>query len=75
MYKGFTENLHRRMFQHFYGKGCMTTKRNPPQYILHYEIFKFKYQAMARENFFKTKEGYNWLQDNISSLNTIHPTT
>jgi len=72
MYKGFTGNFKNRMLQHFNGYGGNTTRRYPPIYIVHYEQFDTKKEAMDREKFFKTGEGLSFLK-NSSNLKTIKP--
>ena len=71
-YKGFTSNFKGRMLSHFNNMGCNTTRKYPPIYILHFESFKTKREAMDREKFFKSGFGYNFLKDN-SNLKTIKP--
>lgn len=72
MYKGFTGNFKNRMLQHFNGYGGSTTRRYPPIYIVHYEQFETKKEAMDREKFFKTVDGLCFLRD-VRNLKTIRP--
>ena len=71
MYKGYTGGFKKRMLAHFNGFGCATTKRNRPVYIVHYEKFDTKQEAMAREKAFKTTDS-SFLK-NPANLNTIKP--
>jgi putative endonuclease len=72
-YKGYTSNFKGRMLAHFNGFGSPTTAWMGPEYILHYEVYDTKSEAMNRERFFKSSEGFNWLRNNESSFNTIKP--
>lgn len=71
-YKGYTSNFKGRMLSHFNGYGGNTTKKSTPIYVVHYELFSTKKEAMDREKFFKSVDGHIWLK-NCSSLNTIKP--
>jgi len=62
-YYGSTGNVEKRLKGHNAGKVRYTKSRRP--WIIHYfEKFETKSEAIKRENFFKTIEGYNYLKDN-----------
>jgi len=62
-YYGYTSNLENRLEKHNSLMVKSTKSRAP--FILHYtEIFKTKSEALKRERFFKSIDGYNWLKDN-----------
>ena len=62
-YYGFSTDVNQRLQQHNEGKVRSTKARRPLR--LHYvEEFQSKSEAMKRELFFKTIDGYNWLRDN-----------
>lgn len=72
-YSGYTGNFKQRILAHFNGMGGYTTKTWPPIYILHYEVFDTKREAIDRENFFKGWQGKLWLKQNADSLTSIKP--
>jgi predicted GIY-YIG superfamily endonuclease len=72
MYKGYTGGFKTRMLAHFNGGGCSTTRRHSPVYILHHEEYDSKAAAMAREQFFKSGDGFYWLKAG-QFLKTIKP--
>jgi putative endonuclease len=60
-YYGSTSDLERRVIEHNKGKVKFTKGHRP--YILHYfEEYESRKEAVARERFFKSIEGYNWLK-------------
>ena len=60
-YYGSTQNLEDRLKIHNSGKGKYTRGNKP--YKLHYhEEFETRKEAVARERFFKSIEGYRWLK-------------
>ena len=62
-YYGYTSNLVNRLERHNSGMVRSTKSRIP--FIIHYtEFFDNKSDAIKREHFFKTIDGYNWLKDN-----------
>jgi putative endonuclease len=61
-YYGYTSNLMERLDQH--NSGLVTsTKARIPFRIYYFEEFDSKSEAIKRENFFKSIDGYNWLRD------------
>jgi putative endonuclease len=60
-YYGSTHNPEERLKNHNSGKVKYTKAHKP--YVLHYsESFKTRKEAMARERFFKSIDGFNWLK-------------
>lgn len=61
-YYGSTENLERRVKDHNTGKVKYTKGRRP--WVLHYyEEFETRPEALSREKFFKTIDGYLYLKE------------
>jgi putative endonuclease len=56
LYKGFTEDVHRRIKEHEDGK-VDSTKNYRPLFLMGYEMYKLKSDALRREKFLKTTEG------------------
>ncbi len=60
-YYGSTSDLDKRIKEHNAGKVRSTKNRRP--LILHYsEIYETKTEAIRRERFFKSVDGYIWLK-------------
>jgi putative endonuclease len=63
-YYGSTSNVEKRLKNHNAGKSRYTKGHRP--YVVHYtERFSVRSEAMARERYFKTIDGYNWLKANL----------
>ena len=62
-YYGYTANLVNRLARHNDGL-VRSTKANRPWTIHYVETFENKTEALKRENFFKSIDGYNWLKGN-----------
>ncbi len=62
-YRGSTSNLNERLRYHNTGK-VKSTKAYHPWKLHYYEEFFTKSEALKRENFFKSINGYNWLKKN-----------
>jgi len=60
-YYGSTENLEERIKIHNSGKERFT-KGHKPYKLHYYETFKTRAEAVARERFFKSIDGYKWLK-------------
>jgi putative endonuclease len=60
-YYGSTSNLEKRLETHNAGK-VRSTKGRRPWKIHYYKKFEFRTDAVKRELFFKTFDGYNWLK-------------
>jgi predicted GIY-YIG superfamily endonuclease len=67
-YKGFTNNLEKRYQQHLAGTGAKHTVKHRPIKIVHYETFNTEQEAIAREKYFKSGSGREWLKKNIEGL-------
>ncbi len=61
-YKGFTNNLERRYQQHLNGNGAKYTAKHKPIKIAYYETFETQQEAVAREKYFKSGSGREWLK-------------
>ncbi len=62
-YYGYTLDLVKRLERHNTGLVRSTKSRTP--FVVHYtEEYQTKTEALKREIFFKTIDGYNWLKDN-----------
>ncbi len=59
-YVGMTENLERRMNEHESGRVKSTKNRRPLKQI-HTETYSTKQEAEAREKFYKTGKGREYL--------------
>lgn len=60
-YVGFTEDLEKRIAEHFQGKVTSTKNRRPLK-LIHYEYFINKQDAKAREIFLKSGFGRGQLR-------------
>jgi len=60
-YYGSTEKLKDRVKTHNAGK-VRSTKGHIPYKLHYYEIFKTRKEAVARERFYKSIDGYKWLK-------------
>jgi len=62
-YYGLTKDLEARIRMHNSGQVRYTKGHKP--YVLHYyENYETRKEAAARERFFKSIDGYNWLRAN-----------
>ena len=60
-YYGSTKDITKRLKVHNSGKVRYTKGHKP--YVLHYhEIFNTRAEAIGRERFFKSIDGYKWLK-------------
>lgn len=62
-YKGSTDDLKKRIKQHNSGK-VRYTKGHLPYKLHYFEEFDTRAEALKREKFFKSVEGYKWLKKN-----------
>jgi predicted GIY-YIG superfamily endonuclease len=66
LYKGKTNNLDRRMNEHFSGVGASEhTKKHKPIKLVHLEAFKTEKEAVEREKYLKSGGGREWLKQLI----------
>ncbi|MBU0648695.1 GIY-YIG nuclease family protein [Patescibacteria group bacterium] len=61
LYKGFTDDLPRRIDEHKKGK-VKSTKNFLPARLIGYEAYLLKSDALRRERFLKTTEGKRFLK-------------
>lgn len=61
LYSGYTANLKQRLEYHNSGKVSVTRYRRPFR-VIYYEAFLNQQDATAREKFFKTQWGRNYLR-------------
>ena len=62
-YFGYTSNIETRL--NFHNEGFVKSTKGRRPLVLHYlERFDSKSEALKREKFFKSIDGYNWLKDN-----------
>ena len=60
-YAGYTEDLQKRLKEHFSGESFATKSRTPLQ-LVYFEGHRSKKDAFARERFLKTGWGRNYLK-------------
>jgi putative endonuclease len=62
-YYGYSSDVAMRL--NFHNEGLVRSTKGRRPFVLHYvEEFDNKSDALKRENFFKSIDGYNWLKDN-----------
>lgn len=66
LYKGLTDNLPRRLNQHFLGKS-MTTRKLLPLRLVHVEICKNRSEARTIEKYLKSGYGREILREIVSN--------
>ena len=65
LYKGSTENLELRVKAHNAGMVTFTSKYCPWE-LVYFEQFSTRSEAMAREKFFKSGKGREWLRQKLA---------
>jgi len=65
IYKGITNDLHRRFYEHYTGAGAQHTQQHKPVKIIHWEAFDTRTQAAKREKDLKTGYGRTWISRQI----------
>jgi len=65
IYKGMTNDLYRRFYEHYTGQGAKHTQQHKPIKIIHWESFKTKGEAAKREKDLKTGYGRTWISRQI----------
>ena len=63
-YKGHTERLAQRVFEHNAGK-CKSTKGYRPWNLVYYEEFVTRKEAIEKERYFKSGIGREYLKNKI----------
>jgi putative endonuclease len=61
-YIGVTENIDRRLYDHYNGL-VKSTKHRRPLKLVHKEEFRSKIEALKRERFFKSGQGREYLKE------------
>jgi len=69
IYIGYSTDLKKRIKRHISGKVPATKKRRPLE-LIHYEVFKNKKDAKAREIYLKSGNGRKQLKQSIKNLLT-----
>ena len=64
LYKGSTQDLEARLLQHNGGLVKFTSKYRPWK-LVYFEKFNSRSEAMAREKYFKSGAGRDWLKQNL----------
>jgi len=72
-YKGMTNDLYRRFYEHFTGIGADHTKMHQPVKVIHWEQFDSKEEAAIREKELKTGYERTWLQRQWAKVNGGSP--
>ena len=67
-YKGMTNDLYRRFYEHYTEQGAEWTKVHKPKRIIHWEQFGTQEQATKREKELKTGYGRTWLKREYEKL-------
>lgn len=66
LYKGSTEDLHRRFQEHNSGQ-VKYTSRYMPWKLVYYEEYETRSEALAREKYFKSGKGRQWLKEHLTT--------
>lgn len=64
LYKGYTNNLKRRLKEHKQGK-TITTKHIPALEVIYTENFSIIIEARKREKYFKSATGRRYLKNKV----------
>ncbi|WP_337866426.1 GIY-YIG nuclease family protein [Ignavibacterium sp.] len=62
-YFGYTSDLQKRLFYHNSALSTYTKKYLPWE-LIYFEEFDSRTDAIKREKFFKSYQGYKWLKEN-----------
>lgn len=68
LYKGHTDNLERRYYQHQCGNGAMHTKRHKPVRRLYYEELNTIEEVIKREKYFKSGSGREFIKAQLGDF-------
>ncbi|AJI55921.1 type I restriction modification DNA specificity domain protein [Francisella philomiragia] len=69
-YKGITNDLYRRFYEHYKGVGAKYTKVHKPIKVIHWEEFDSQEEAAKREKELKSGYGRTWLQRQWTKYNS-----
>jgi len=72
-YKGMTNDLYCRFYEHYKGIGAEWTKVHKPIKVIHWEHFNTKEEAANREKELKSGFGRTWLQRQYEKLKSGLP--
>lgn len=64
-YTGQTENMENRLLEHNTGTLGKFTRNRGPWKLIYTEVFEKRKDAMAREKYFKTGSGRDFLKRNV----------
>ena len=67
LYRGYTNDLDKRLRDHQSGKGVRYTRMHKPVKIVYSEEFDKKEEAMKREAYFKSNAGKKWFAEKLRS--------
>ncbi|OIO46420.1 MAG: hypothetical protein AUJ28_02605 [Parcubacteria group bacterium CG1_02_37_51] len=67
LYKGYTNDLNRRINEHKTGK-VKSTSNHRPLKLIHYEVYSLASDALRREKFLKTTEGIRLLKQQLRDV-------
>lgn len=70
-YRGYTNDLDKRLELHQSGKGAKYTRMHKPIKIIYSEEFSTKEEAMKRECYFKSAQGKKWLAERLAHTKNI----
>lgn len=65
LYKGKTNNIQRRLYEHINGYGAEHTKRHKPVELVYIEYFNTEAEALCKEKYLKSGGGREWLKKNV----------
>ena len=63
LYKGKTNDINRRLKEHLSGNGARHTKLHKPVKLVYIEYFDTEQEALAKEKYFKSGGGREWLKN------------
>jgi restriction endonuclease S subunit len=72
-YKGITNDLYRRFYEHYKGIGAKWTSVHRPVKVIHWELFDSKKDAAQREKELKTGYGRTWLERQYAKFDNGSP--
>jgi putative endonuclease len=70
LYTGHTQNLRKRLNEHNTGK-TKSTKTNIPYEIVFYEVCESREEAIAREKYFKSGVGREYIKNHIINASVV----
>lgn len=67
LYKGKTNDLIKRIYEHISGHGAEHTKKHKPVRLVYLEIFDTEKEAIDKEHYLKSGSGREWLKNNLTN--------